>query len=389
MSNPFDSKFTAFAKILGKNSTEAHKNSIAAQSLDVFTDKPFTQEYRSIYHVSKIGQLLAQVVTFATTAGIGIFALRHIIPNEAGIYISLPIGLAFAAIIEAVKRSTLKITAKHILKYKSFGMVGIFAGLVMAVSIGAAIFGAKELPALVFPKQAVQLDVEAANTIAKDIEQVEKDIKATSSKKGNWIAENRTLPKLQTIRADLQARRDEATRMAATRRDDATSEADTERQQDIARMQVYTVGAAIMAEILFLVCSCFILFYLFRAFAEDAHQWPENSPRAKHEQTAYVDTTKDVALSMHNVRSTPVAKRYTVPASVPASVNESVNESVPASVPTSVNESVNASTFNKICDNCNEPFTAKVNWQRFCKEGCKLSYHAAKHGGQPFVRLYK
>jgi hypothetical protein len=369
MSNPFDSKFTAFAKTLGKNSTEAHKNSIAAQSLDVFTDKPFTQEYRSIYHVSKVGQLLAQVVTFATTAGIGIFALRHIIPNEAGIYIALPIGLAFAAIIEAVKRSTLKITAKHILKYKSFGMVGIFAGLVMVVSIGAAIFGAKELPALVFPKQAVQVDGEAANTIAKDIEQVEKDIKAASLKKGNWIAENRTLPKLQTMRADLQARRDEATRMAATRRDEATSEADTERQQNIARMQTYTVGAAIIAELLFLICSCFILFYLFRAFAEDAHQGPENSPGAKHEQPTHVDTPKDIALSTHNVRSAAVAKRYTVPASV--------------------NESVNGSAFNKICDYCNQPFTAKVGWQRFCKEGCKLSYHAAKHGGQPFVRLYK
>lgn len=38
----------------------------------------------------------------------------------------------------------------------------------------------------------------------------------------------------------------------------------------------------------------------------------------------------------------------------------------------------------KSCDNCGQSYTAKVAWQRFCKENCKLEWHSRKHGGKKF-----
>lgn len=38
----------------------------------------------------------------------------------------------------------------------------------------------------------------------------------------------------------------------------------------------------------------------------------------------------------------------------------------------------------KNCDNCGDSYKAKVVWQRFCKENCKLEWHSRKHGGKKF-----
>ena len=64
------------------------------------------------------------------------FALQHVIPLSWGSYVAVPLALFFAYGVERVKRSTIAIASKHLLKYKTFGFVGI----------AAALYGAKELP---------------------------------------------------------------------------------------------------------------------------------------------------------------------------------------------------------------------------------------------------
>jgi hypothetical protein len=58
------------------------------------------------------------------------------------------------------------------------------------------------------------------------------------------------------------------------------------------------------------------------------------------------------------------------------------------------NPSVNNATvihggFAKDCAHCGKLFTAKVNWQKFCSEDCKLAYHEAKHGAKFDPKQYR
>jgi len=70
-----------------------------------------------------------------------------------------------------------------------------------------------------------------------------------------------------------------------------------------------------------------------------------------------------------------------------ASAHAVTPEPMPNAVPSKarpLNGSVNnGGGFAKICAHCGKDYTAKVNWQKFCTETCKMAFHEAKHG-QPF-----
>lgn len=285
--NPFERKFKAFAQTLGAKNAQGHAEHVAAASTDTFRDKPFTEEFQGIYKISLWGQSLAQVVTYATTAGLGVFALQHIIIASWGIFVAVPLALLFAYGVERLKRSTLAIASKHLLKYKTFGFVGIVAALVMCVSFAAALYGAKELPGVFYPKPPRTVDAASVELLTADIAKVQTDIDRTTaalSSGKNWVAENRTLPRLQKERAALIEKRDAAQKDAAARSDTDHAEALADRETKVQQMQVYAVSAAIVAELIFLFCTGFILYYLFRAFAEMEQEQETNDLPPTHQE---------------------------------------------------------------------------------------------------------
>ncbi|MCY7330227.1 MAG: hypothetical protein LH618_16875, partial [Saprospiraceae bacterium] len=71
MSNPFEGKFKQFATKLGAQTAQEQTAATSTHSGEVFRDKPFSEEYKGLYTVAKIGQVFAQVVTFCTTAALG------------------------------------------------------------------------------------------------------------------------------------------------------------------------------------------------------------------------------------------------------------------------------------------------------------------------------
>lgn len=271
MSNPFDSKFTAFSTNLSAKNAESHAASVAAKSGEVFEDKPFSVEYRTVYQVAQVGQSFSQIITFTTTAALGVFATMHVVPLAWGVWVAVPLGLLFAFGVERVKRLTLAIASKHLLKYKTFGGVGVVACLVMCVSIAAALLGAKELPNVVYPKAARVVDASGVEALTSDLNRVQSDIDRTAGKLAqgaNWVAENKTLPRLQRERAALIEKRTQAAQEAAERADAGKVEAEAERLENIEKMQVYSVASAIVAEVVFLFCTIFLFYYLFRFYAE-------------------------------------------------------------------------------------------------------------------------
>lgn len=72
---------------------------------------------------------------------------------------------------------------------------------------------------------------------------------------------------------------------------------------------------------------------------------------------------------------------------------ERISVTIPASE-APANPSVNNATvtqggFAKDCAQCGKGFLAKVNWQKFCSEGCKMAYHEAKHGEKFDPKQYR
>lgn len=367
--NPFERKFREFAQNLSKKNAEGNADTIASKSGEVFADKPFSVEYSGVYKITLVGQSVAQIVTYLTTAALGVFALTHIVPLWWGIYIAIPLGLLFAFGVEKVKRSTLAIAAKHFLKYKEFGFVGVAALLVMLVSIGAALYGAKELPGVVYPKPARAIDGASVVALTADIDRVQKDIDQVQSnlKTGkNWIAENRTLPKLQTQRAELVEKREAATKDAAGRGEADHMEALADRQEKIDKMQVYAVGAAIVAELIFLLCTAFILYYLFRHYAEVNHE-QETEQDAPQTPGVHIEATPGVLNGKpvtSNLRADTNATRYTIPAPFTRARADDFRSAATTII---VDDN------RRICEHCKTPYQYRHAKQKFCSDGCRIA----------------
>lgn len=368
MGNPFEGKFKAFASTLSAKNAQDHATATATHSSEVFRDKPFSEEYRTLYQVAIVGQSVSQVVTFCTTASLGVFALTHIIPLWWGIYFAVPIGTAFAFGVERVKRSTLAIASKHLLKYKTFGFVGIVAVLVMCVSIAAALYGAKELPGVVYAPPERVTDTAAADALNADINRIQADIDRVQNglkTANNWIAENRTLPRLQKERAALVERRD-ATRSAAdTRADTRYSEAQQERAAKVDKMQGYSVGAAIVAELVFLLCSAFVLYFLFRHFAE---QETASETDALPESA----TAQTVTFSQNGTADKVTADKGN---GLP---QNGMRRPIGFNYANRITENVEGNR--RLCAHCKNPYTYGHARQKYCCDECRVAAWESRTG---------
>lgn len=280
MSNPFERKFTELF---------ANMNALALndRALNVFKDKPFTQEYESIYKLSRTTQVVSQIVTFLTTMSICVFALKHIVPNDYGIYISVPIAILFAYFVERIKQYSLNLSAKYHLKYRKIGVIGIVTICVMSVSVLLSLYGATELPYMFYPEPKRTLNTDAVNDLNKSLNATEADIKRLQEKiatTDNWTAENRTLPSLQKQRASIIQKIDDAHKSTGINADTEYTELQTKRMEKIRKMKSYTIIVTVLAELLFLICTSFILYYLFRQYCDTK-----------------TDTNTDISLKAQNI----------------------------------------------------------------------------------------
>ena len=378
--NPFEAKFRTFSENLTKKNADGNAQDIGAKSGEVFKDKPFSDEYHGVYKIAQWGQSFAQVVTFATTAALGVFALTHIVPTAWSIYIAVPLGGLFAFGVEKAKRATLAISSKHLLKYKQFGFIGFVALLTLLVSIGAALYGARELPGVVYPMPDREVDAGAAAALTADIDRVQADIdRIQGNLKGekNWIAENRTLPKLQKERAALVERRDAATGAALGRGDALHAEALADRAAKVEKMQTYSIGAAIVAELIFLLCTIFIFYYLFRHFAETEAEAAESSEAATVGQSATVGATLAQPFSSNGHHATtgngvPISNEVRRPIGF-----SYANRNAPARTENVQTQNVGNQ---RLCEHCQNAYTYGHARQRYCTEVCRVAAWESRTG---------
>lgn len=350
MANPFERKFREFSAGLTAETTADKAAQTAAQAQEVYKDKPFSHEYRPLFVVARIGRALAQVVTFIATAGIAAFVVLQVAPpGPIGYYIAVPVALLFALGVEQVKWRALAIAAKQVFKYRTLGVAGLVAVLGVCVSVFLAIVGARELPEIAHPEPArPAADAAQIEALEASINRVQADIDKFKTST-SWTAQNRTVPRLMRERAALVEKRTEAAKVAQGAANEAYVEAQAKRAANVHRMRAYCVAAAIAGETVFLLCGLFILFYLFRQYAESAGAGAADNSDARGYHTANGAPAQGV--------------RYTVNLSAGAGATKIVNDAGDA-----------------VCEHCAKPYLRNHKKQKFCSELCRVAAWEARTG---------
>ncbi|MCY7329914.1 MAG: hypothetical protein LH618_15275, partial [Saprospiraceae bacterium] len=234
-----------------------------------------------------------------------------------------------------------------------------------------ALYGAKELPGVVYPAPQRTTDPSAVVALSADIDRVQADIDRVQSglKSGkNWVAENRTLPKLQQQRAAFVERRDAANGAAEWRAEAQHNDAMIDREEKVEKMQAYSVGAAIVAELVFLLCTAFCLYYLFRHYAEQQGT-PEPITAA---------TTNQATTFSQNGAANKVTDSSGLPRNEGRRMigfgydhrNAGANDDRTTMI---VHDK-------RTCGHCGEPYTYMAAKQKYCSEPCRVAAWETRTG---------
>ena len=360
--NIFQQKYNEFTKAHTENSTQAATTNHADKAAQIFQDKPFSVEYAGLFTVAQIGRSIAQVVTLLSTAALVAFAIGHLLPT-AGLFFALPVGIVVAFGVEVLKRKILAITAKNVIKYREFGAVGFAALAAMLISVAAALVGSYQLPAVIFPQTKTAPNTAAVERIATDIKTLDADIQKAGTVPG-WVAENRTVPRLQAQRTQLIQAREQAAQQAGTDAHQTETEAENTRQTKIKELQIYSVGTAIAAELIFLLSTLFVFYFLWRCFAET--------------QTA--GTPDAVFVETHQAEKIHPTGNNVLRNGVPFSENKKaaqtgqkkpITQTVRARAQTHQKTQETKSTL-RVCENCGIEYSYGHARQKFCTDFCRV-----------------
>ena len=248
----------------------------AAQRM--FKDKAFHEEFKAVFAFTSILKFLSNLASFLT----GFVAIQIATKLVFGVYLSAFFAIVISVCLEAVKTFFWRINSKWILKYKKISklVVGVLVALHL-VSLGLSAYGGWILPKLITLEeeptaQAPNLDSIKAPYTAT-IAKLDAMLVQTSQKAANTTS-NSTVKSINQVTKELLAQKKQQEQLKNTAILDAKaktaaeqsklSERYEERQkqhlEDIFLARVSCLMASVFFEFLFVVCSLFGVYYLFR-----------------------------------------------------------------------------------------------------------------------------
>lgn len=342
-----------------------------------YRPKPYWRAYGLLRNVVFGSSFLFHTLSAATAFVLVFTFLRGLIGNEVAA------GLITISGLSALELSKREISGRFfgsIFQYRKFspGLALAIVGL-MAISTAASYFGAKRaVVELTPPPITTSADSLTAPLRAQvaDLDQQIKQARATKWNGKTTAAAQRTIEKLSGAKALILAEITRQQQRTDGHNDSALAEHTSALKINAAGFGLFTATC----EILLVLCLFYLEYFDYRSFVERCAN-PENE--AQRQPTApgigyhfNGTSTAQPATSSnglpHNETRRPIGFFQQGNGSVN---NATVSE--PAKSP-----------FVKNCAHCEKEFLAKVMWQKFCSEGCKLDHHEAKHG-QRFDPAYK
>ena len=343
----------------------------AAQRM--FKDKAFHEEFKAVFAFTSILKFLSNLASFLT----GFIAIQIATKLVFGFYLSTFIAVVVCVCLEAIKTFFWRINSKWILKYKKVSKLVVGVLVVLHVlSLALSAYGGWILPKLITLEDEQTVQAPNLDSIQKPylaaIALLDTRISEISTKTANTTS-NSTVKSLNIISKELLNQKKEQERLkntsildakAKTREKQAKlSEVYAERKkkhlEDIFVARVSCLVASVFFELLFIVCSLFGVYYLFRLNIEiEARQdGTDDLPSTATEQPVYIDFEPSTAEPQSEPQQAPIGFHKN-------------------------SENDGKTNANKVCKlpSCSGTFVSKVHNKKYCSTECrKMAYLQREH----------
>ena len=349
-SNPFNKPFETF-----KAASDTKINNSANK---LFKDRKFSEEYKPVYYVSRILQSTSSLVSASTF----FIAIYLILENRLGSLGAAAIGLIICTLIEVLKMFLWKICSKGIQKYNQVNavLIGVLITMHIVSALGS-IEGARRSSSLSAPHNDTFLkpiDVGSIKKVAiKSMESIDNMIlKLTGNTRSKALKvlaslneqKVRLTKQLETELKEAKAINEEA--LSRYNREQALNKIEIADRQKL--NSYITVAAAASFEALFVLCSLFCTYFLFRAYVDFCAENSEG-PRQTAAVTAASNGKKDYsAIDVETAKRAPIG----------------FNKKDAGNLETCANPK------------CSKKFK-KIVWnKKYCSEKCKISAWEQRNG---------
>jgi putative flippase GtrA len=332
------------------------KTALSKKAQELYKDLRFDDEYKSTYLSAIALRAIANVLSAFTF----LIAFYLSLAPLLGAYVSVSLGALACLVLEYLKNRLWTIQAKNTLKYKKYSryLIAILVCL-HGLSLAGSSLGAWQLPTLISLSKFSEVAEVKADSLSSNFGQrisiIDKQIKNLESKAlssssaraiiGTLAKERQELTKAQTLR----------TKRLNSKADKQTTKAEKESRQEkkkhakrVLMAQYSCLIIAILFELMYIFCSLFIAFYLFRLFVDDSDDSDGSDGQESQISTANVRSDgsdgqeRIVIRGFGNFDSKRSKLDYT-----------------------------------KICefDACSMPFVHKIHNQKYCSKLCRQKAH--------------
>lgn len=245
---------------------------------NLFKDKYFYEEFKGVFAFSSFLKVVSSFVSFCT----GFLAIQIATKLIFGYYLSTFFALTVCVSLEVVKAFFWRINSKWFLKYKKVSKT-LIASLVALhlVSLGFSAYGGWMLPTLLnapsvesVPKiDEGSISAPYLAAIAKIDEQIRINNKKLSENESNSTIRsfNKNIEKLLNQKTEKEKALNLAILSAKEERQGKVAEnqekllkQQNKRNEEIKAARISCLVASLFFELVFVVCSCFCVYYLFR-----------------------------------------------------------------------------------------------------------------------------
>ena len=346
--NPFNKQF----ETVKENGQNEINNRTTQQANEIFKDKPFALEYKTAFIIAKCISFVANIVSLFSA----FFAIQFILSLLTGVYIAFFGSLAICGLLELLKNASWKVNIKNFLRYKKVN-IGLFLLIVLSLaSIGTSLLGAYLIPnsfvSSPVKNNSDSLALADLTTINTQIANLDKLVLETSNKaipnqQGKVSSTFKTMLASLTVQKDSLSSEKRAInkRLESIRAEQATDKENANKGEieNIKFLQICCVLVALAFEVIFILCTIFTFYYMFRVYVDTGEQ-------PKTVQTI-VNTGELPTQRNGNERQTI------------GFFNE--------------NRTTNENRIN--CKNCSKEFTKNHKKQIFCAEKCRISHWNKTH----------
>lgn len=353
---------------------------LAKAASNLFKDKFFHEEFKGVFLFSAVLKTVSSTVSFFTTVLAVHIATRLFFGHYPSLFFAVSVGFC----IEGIKTFLWRINSKWTLKYKKVSkwIVCVLVSL-HCVSFGFSAYGGWMLPTFVDEIEAKEPVLVQNDSVLTALSNSLGEINAQIAESSAEVAKTSSNSTKRSLGANLgllleqrNSKEKEISKIKEIQRLENEAAKEEKKQEtqalifkqenEISTAQISCLIASIFFEMLFIVCACFGVYYLFRYSIDQIDQSEEsNEPITLDEST----NNGDKLLSRQQAqKAPPISEDKTAPKPNTIGFHKGCLDSKKNGV------------VECALSGCKSTFEKKPHNKKFCSDECRhFAYHGRKY----------